>query len=323
MPDPDPAAARPRVALARRLPPAVEAELARHFELLLPAGVDRPLDRQELSAAMRSADAFVPSVADRVPAAAIDDPARRVRIIANFGAGTDNIDLAAARRAGILVTNTPGVLAEDTADVALYLMLAVMRQTHDAERELRAGAWTGWRPTHIFGRAIRGKTLGVVGYGRIGRALATRAAALGMRVIAARRPGIDVTVDARPLDDLLATSDVVSLHTPATAETHHLIDARRLALMPQHAILINTARGSIVDEAALVHALRSGIIAGAGLDVYEGEPRITPELLALPNVVLLPHIGSATRETRDAMGALVIANLVAFFAGTMPPNRIA
>ncbi len=316
------AAHRPTVALARRLPPAVEAELARHVDLVVPSGAEGWLTPDQIASAVRSADALVPSVADRVPAAAIEDPARRIRIIANFGAGTDNIDLAAARRAGIVVTNTPDVLAEDTADIALYLMLAVLRRTADAERELRAGAWTGWRPTHIFGRTLHGKTLGIVGYGRIGRALARRASALGMRVVAAERPGLDASVTSRPLDELLRTSDVVSLHTPATSETRHMIDARRLALMPSHAILINTARGTLVDEHALMHALRTGTIAGAGLDVYEREPHLSADLLALPNVVMLPHIGSATIETRDAMGTLVIRNLLSFFNGETPPNRV-
>jgi lactate dehydrogenase-like 2-hydroxyacid dehydrogenase len=315
---------KPTVALVRAVPAAVEEALTQHFTV---ERLPDP-DAANIAQALQTCDAIVPSVVDRVPRELIEATPRKTRIIANFGAGTDNIDLAAARAAGLTVTNTPGALTEDTADLALLLILAATRRADQASRELRAGAWTGWRPTHVFGSSLGGKTLGIVGYGRIGRAVARRARSLGMRVCwlnrsgAATEPSSDESQQLNSLEELLATSDVVSLHMPASAETKHLIDAKRLAQMKRGAVLVNTARGSLVDEQALVHALESGHLSAAGLDVFENEPHLSPELLRMTNVILLPHIGSATPETRMAMGMMVVDNLVAFFGGKEPPNRV-
>lgn len=254
-----------------------------------------------------------------------------VRLIANYGVGYDHIDLAAARRAGILVTNTPDVLTKATADLAILLMLMVSRRAGEGERELRSGRWTGWRPTHLTGRSLDGKLLGLVGFGRIAQATAVMARqAFGMQIAYHSRKRAahaqDLPEDAvyHPLlDTLLADADVVSLHCPGGADTFHLIDERRLALMKPSAFLINTARGSVIDEAALARALTDGRIAGAGLDVYEQEPRVAAALLDLENAVLLPHLGSSTTETRVAMGMRVADNLDRFFDGADPFDRIA
>ena len=323
---------RPTVVVTRRLPESIEASLSEQFEVRFNR-TDAPLSAQALADALRSADGVLCTVTDRFTAAHFTS-GLRARVLANFGVGVNHIDLAAAKAAGVVVTNTPGVLTDDTADVALALILMTLRRLGEGERLLRTGAWSGWRPMFMLGHAPRGKTLGVVGYGRIGRALARRAAlALGMRVQwwAPREPRIEGPDDAGPpdavrvatLEQLLATSDVVSLHCPSTAETRHLINADRLALMPPHAVLINTARGDIVDEHALVHALREGVIASAGLDVYEFEPTVLPELRDMERVVLLPHMGTSTVETREAMGACAVRNLAAVLAGEAPPDRVA
>jgi glyoxylate reductase len=256
---------------------------------------------------------------------------RRVRIVANFGVGFDRIDLEAARANGVVVTNTPGVLTEDTADLAMLLLLAAARRASEAERELRAGRWEGWRPTHMLGTRVNGATLGIVGYGRIGAAVARRAhRGFGMRVLYVnpRLPDAAAVADANAercasLDELLARSDFVSLHAPSRPETRQLLDAARIARMPPGAILVNTARGELVDENALADALDRRALGAAGLDVYEREPHVSPRLLALDNVVLLPHIGSATTASRVAMGERVLANLDAFFRGVTPPDRVA
>ncbi|TNF90337.1 MAG: D-glycerate dehydrogenase, partial [Gammaproteobacteria bacterium] len=253
----------------------------------------------------------------------------RARLIANFGVGFNHIDLEAAGRAGIVVTNTPGVLTDCTADLAMTLMLMTARRAGEGERELRDGAWTGWRPTHLLGRKVTGKTLGIVGAGRIGLATAARAHhGFGMKILLTSRSPVDPAtaagLDAEEVDlaGLLERSDFVSLHCPATAETRHLIDAAALERMPGHAVLINTARGDVVDEAALARSLHAGAIGGAGLDVYEAEPVVNPGLLDAPNVVLLPHLGSGSEETRVAMGMCAVENLTAFFADEPPPNRV-
>jgi lactate dehydrogenase-like 2-hydroxyacid dehydrogenase len=315
---------RPVVFLARRIPHVIERELAERFDLRRDER-DAPLHAGALAEAARTSDAIVPAVTDRITADVLGSEPRRLRIVANFGAGTDNIDLDAARQFGIVVTNTPGALTEDTTDIAMYLILAAMRRAGAAERELREGRWTGWRPTHVFGESLAGKTLGIVGYGRIGRAVARRARAFGMRVIYVTRSATADDPDARrapSLEALLAESDVVSLHAPATPETTGMMDARRLALMRPSAVLVNTARGSLVDEQALADALVERRIAAAGLDVFESEPAVHPALLMLENVVLLPHIGSAARETREAMGGMVLESLIAFFEGREVPNRV-
>jgi lactate dehydrogenase-like 2-hydroxyacid dehydrogenase len=255
---------------------------------------------------------------------------RRAWIIANFGVGYNNIDVAAAKARGFTVTNTPDVLTEDTADIAVTLLLMVARRAGEGERHVRAGQWTGWRPTHMLGARVSGKTLGMIGMGRIARAVAKRAHfGFGMKVIF-HDPFPPTAEDARALgveprasvEAVLAEADFVSLHCPATPETRHLINAERLAGMQRHAFLINTARGDVVNEAALVAALRGGVIAGAGLDVFEREPQVTPELLTMENVALLPHLGSATLETRIAMGMRAIENLTLFFAGQPVRDRV-
>ncbi|HEY6868201.1 MAG TPA: D-glycerate dehydrogenase [Novosphingobium sp.] len=320
---------RPRILQTRRWPEAVEQRLARDYEVVVDAA-DRPLSAGALRAAMTEYDALCPTVSDRIDAAVLAVPGARVRLIGNFGVGTDNIDLDAARQAGIAVTNTPGVLTEATADLALLLLLMAARRGGEGERELRAGAWTGWRPTHLLGVELSGKRLGLVGFGRIAQAVARRAHhGFGMAIHYYNRSPADPAVAAElgavrqdDLDGLLAESDVVSLHVPGGAATHHLIDARRLALLRPRAILINTARGTVIDEGALARTLAERRIAAAGLDVYEREPAVHPDLLGLANVVLLPHLGSATVETRTAMGHKVADNLDAFFAGRPLPSPV-
>ncbi|HVX88986.1 MAG TPA: D-glycerate dehydrogenase [Gemmatimonadales bacterium] len=312
---------KPIVVLTRRLPEEVERAAADRFEVRRNPD-DHRLTVAELQEALRSADGIICTLGDPLREALKGGP-WRTKILANFGAGTDHIDLAAAKAAGIVVTNTPGALTDATADLTMALILMVTRRLGEGERELRAGQWTGWRPTHLLGSSLQGKTLGIVGFGRIGQAVARRAAlGFGMQVVYAKRKALKVLealsgVEAHPLelDELLQVSDVVSLHTPATPETKDLINAVRIASMKPGSYLINTARGSVVDEAALIAALKSGHLAGAGLDVYPREPEITPELLTLPNVVALPHLGSATVETRTTMGMRAIANLDAFLSG--------
>lgn len=320
---------RPVVTVTRRLPAEVETLLAERFEARLNRE-DIPLGADGWRSALAGSDAVLCTVGDVVDAGVLSAEPMRTTLLANFGVGYDHIDLAAARARGITVTNTPGVLTEDTADLAIALMLMACRRLGEGERELRAGGWTGWRPMHHLGVRLAGKTLGVVGMGRIGRAVAHRAVqGFGMRLLYTSRsalpPGEAAALDAVrvELEELLAGSDIVSLHLPSDDATRNLIDRRRLALMPRHAVLVNTARGDIVDEAALAEALREGRLAGAGLDVYAREPRVDPGLLALPNVVLLPHLGSATIESRTAMGMRAFENLVAWAEGREPPDRVA
>ena len=311
---------KPLVVLTRRLPESVERAAAERFELRTNPD-DHRFSVAELQAALRSADGIVCTLGDQFGAATFEGGPWRAKILANFGAGTDHIDLDAARRAGIAVTNTPGALTDATADLAMALILMVTRRLGEGERELRAGNWIGWHPTHLLGTSLQGKTLGIVGFGRIGQATARRAAlGFGMKVVYARRKALKALealsggeVTPLELDELMRVSDVVSLHTPATAETKGMIDARRIGLMKRGSYLINTARGNVLDEAALIAALKDGPLAGAGLDVYPKEPAITPELLTLPNVVALPHLGSATLETRAAMGMRAVENLRACF----------
>lgn len=314
--------ARPRILLTRRWTHAVEQHLAERYDVTLNDS-DVPMSADALRAAMRTYDALCPTVTDRIDAQVLDMADRRVRLIGNFGVGFNHIDIATAKRLGIQVSNTPDVLTETTADLAILLMLMATRRAGEGERELREGRWTGWRPTHLMGRSLQGKTLGLVGFGRIAHATARKAqAAFGMHIAYHGRrratPDIERETNARfcaSLDELVSTSDVISLHCPGGAETFHLIDAARLARMKPDAVLVNTARGPVVDEAALVDALSTRRIAAAGLDVYEEEPRVHPGLLKLENAVLLPHLGSATEETRTAMGMRVAANLDAFFTG--------
>lgn len=314
--------ARPRVIVTRRLPQPVEEELSRDFDARLNPD-DQPLGPHELREALRTADALLCTVTDRLTAEVLRAEPRRARMLANFGVGFNHIDVQAAKNLGLAVSNTPDVLTEATADLAITLLLMVSRRTGEGERHVRSGSWTGWRPTHMLGSQVSGKVLGLVGMGRIARAVARRAHhGFGMRVIFhdpyPPSPAEASSLGAEPrvsLDQVLEEADFVSLHCPATPETRHLMNRERLARMRRSAFLINTARGDVVDEAALVDALSGGTIAGAALDVFEKEPQVSPQLLSLENVVLLPHLGSATHETRIAMGMRALENLRLFFRG--------
>lgn len=316
-----------RVLVTRRWPEAVERVLGERFEVVL-NGADRPLSEAELTAAMAEFDVIAPTVSDRLPAVVLAG-GDRCKLIANYGVGYDHIDVAAARASGIAVTNTPGVLTDATADLALTLLLMAARRAGEGERELRSGNWSGWRPTHLIGSGLKGKVLGVVGFGRIGRATAARAHhGFRMRIAYfARRPSETAqALDAEFCPDLrtlLGKADFVSLHVPGGSETANLIDADALAAMKPGSYLINTARGGVVDHEALAAALQSGHVAGAGLDVYPHEPQVPAALLDLENVVLLPHLGSATAETREAMGTRALANIEAFAKGADLPDRVA
>ena len=317
---------RPLVRVTRRLPAAVEQELASDFDLQLNQA-DEPLGPDGLRDALAGADAVLCTVTDRIDRAVLSGGDVRARILANFGVGHEHIDVAAAAERGIVVSNTPDVLTEATAELALMLLLMVARRAGEGEREVRSGRWTGWRPTHLIGRPVTGRTLGIVGMGRIGRAVARSAQdGLGMTILYYTRSEVSLggmrATRLASIEALLAGSDFVSLHCPSTPETRHLINAERLRIMRPHACLVNTARGDIVDEPALAAALREGIIAGAGLDVYEREPAVMPALLELENVVLLPHLGSATDAARIAMGRRAHANLRAFFAGHEPEDVV-
>jgi lactate dehydrogenase-like 2-hydroxyacid dehydrogenase len=311
------------------LPEAVHERLRSRYELVTNMA-DVPIAREGFVRALQEFDALVPTITDRLDASLLQAGPHRVRVIANFGAGIEHVDLDAARRAGITVTNTPGALTEATAEIAVLLMLMAARRAGEGERLLRGGQWTGWTPTQLLGRDLRGKTLGLVGFGRIARETARRARALfGVQVAYHSRSRARVEDEREfgadyheSLASLLATSDIVSLHCPGGDATRHLLGREALEQMRPDAILINTARGSVVDEAALVDALSRGVISAAGLDVYEGEPKVHPGLLNLENVVLLPHLGSATLETRAAMGMRVADNLDAFFGGAQPPNLV-
>lgn len=321
--------ARPRIIVTRKLPAAVEAEVQKDFDAVLNAD-DAPLSAEGLKSALREADGLLPTVTDKLTADVLAATPRKTQIIANFGVGFNNIDTLAAKAQGITVTNTPDVLTDDTADIAMTLMLMVARRAGEGERHVRASAWTGWRPTHMLGTKVSGKTLGLIGMGRIARAVARRAHhGFGMKVIFQDpyppKPEEARALGAEPRDTIeqvIAEADFVSLHCPATPETRHLINAERLRQMKQKAFLINTARGDVVDEAALVAALKGGIIAGAGLDVFEREPSVSPELLTMENVVLFPHLGSASTETRVAMGMRALENLRLFFAGKPVRDRV-
>ncbi len=322
--------AKPKVLVTRRWPQAVEAKMAQVFDLELNRA-DKPLTVTELKDALGQYDAVLPTVTDRLPAAVFEQARSRTRILANYGVGFAHIDTEAAKASAITVTNTPDVLSECTADIAMTLMLMVARRAGEGERELREGRWTGWRPTHLIGTKVSGATLGIIGFGRIGQAMAQRAHfGFGMKVLVQNRSPVPPEVLARynavqvpTVEDLLPECDFVSLHCPGGAANRHLINSRRLDLMRPGAFLINTARGEVVDEHALAQALWFGTIGGAGLDVFEREPQVPEALLGADNLVLLPHLGSATRETREAMGFRVLENLTDFFDGRQPRDRVA
>ena len=314
------------VLLTRRLPAPVLQRLRDSVDLELNPH-DRPLHREELLAGIRGKKGLLCLLTDRIDAEVMD-AAPELKVISNYAVGYNNIDLRAARERQIWVTNTPGVLTEATAELAMGLLLAVARRLGEGDQLVRSGQWRGWEPLQLLGKEIHGSTLGIVGMGRIGKALARRAAAFGMNIQywnRTRLPGdieVEKTWRYRSLPMLLASSDVLSLHLAYSAETHHLINAEALSNMLPGSILINTARGPLVDEAALVEALRRGHLGGAGLDVYEDEPRVHPGLRDFPNVLLLPHLGSATQQTREAMGHLAVENLLAGINGVEPTHIV-
>jgi len=319
----------PVIVVTRRWPAPVEEELVRRHGRVRLNRDDLPLGPGGLRAALEQADVVLPTVSDRL-GAELFEGTLRTKFLGNFGVGYDHIDTEAAAKAGIVVTNTPGVLTDATADTAMTLLLMIARRAGEGEREVRAGRWTGWRPTHLMGAEVTGKTLGILGMGRIGVAVARRGHfGFGMPVVF--YDPVDVEPDhgipgARRVGttgEVLALADFVSLHMPGGGANTHLIDAAALARMKPTAFLINSARGDVIDQQALIAALRSGTIAGAGLDVYEGEPEIPHELRELDNAVLLPHLGSATRQSRTAMGMLVLNNLQDFLAGREPSCRVA
>jgi len=316
------------VVVTRRLPEPVEARLGELFDVTL-RGDDAAMSRDDLIAAARGADILVPTLSERIDAEFLAAAGERLKLIANYGAGIDHIDVLAARRAGVLVSNTPGVSAEDTADITMGLILSVSRRMPEGMRVMQEGNWGGWSPSALLGARLTGKRLGILGLGRIGQAVARRAAAFGMDVHYHNRNRLRVETEEalgatywESLDQMVARMDIISLHCPHTPSTFHLMNARRLKLMQKEAIIVNTSRGEVIDENALTRMLRSGGIAGAGLDVYESGTDVNPRLRALENVVLLPHMASATREGRIEMGEKVILNIKAFEDGHRPPDQV-
>ncbi len=325
---PEPRHSRPKVIVTRELPDPVMDRMEELFDATNNRA-DVPMTRDQLVEAMARADVLVPTVTDTIDADLIDRAGDQLRLIANYGAGFDHINLQAARARDILVTNTPGVLTEDTADMTMALILAVPRRLAEGEKLIRSGEWRGWSPGGMLGHRIGGKRLAIVGMGRIGQAVAARARAFGLSVHYHNRHRLPQVLEAQlgaiwhaELDDMLRIADIVSINAPATPQTEHLIDARRLGLLGRHVYLINTARGEIVDEAALIDALEEGRLAGAGLDVFAHEPAVDPRLLARSNVILLPHMSSATLEGRVAMGDKVIANIRVWADGHRPPDQV-
>ena len=322
------AAPKPLVIVTRKLPEPIETRLMELFDARLNVD-DRAMSRAALADAMRLADVLVPTVTDRIDAELLREAGPRLRLIASFGAGVDHVDLKAARERGITVTNTPGVLTEDTADMTMALLLAVPRRLAEGERLARTGEWRGWSPTSMLGRRIGGKRLGIIGMGRIGTAVARRARAFGLSIHYHNRRRAPDAVEREleatyweSLDQMLAHMDMISVNCPHTPATYHLLSARRLKLLRPHASVVNTARCEVIDELALARMLASGQLAGAGLDVFEHEPAISPKLRELDNVVLLPHMSSATWEGRMAMGERVLINIKTFVDGHKPPDRV-
>jgi glyoxylate reductase len=319
---------RPFVIVTRKLPDPIETRMMELFTCRLNLD-DKPLSKAELIEAVGRTEVLVPTVTDRIDADVLAAAGPALKLVASFGTGVDHVDLAAAQQRGVVVTNTPGVLTEDTADMTMALILAVSRRLAEGERLIRSGGWTGWGPTSMLGHRIWGKRLGIVGMGRIGTALARRAAGFGIAVhYHNRRPVPDDVENAleatywESLDQMLAHMDIVSINCPHTPATYHLLSAPRLRRLQPHAILVNTARGEIVDEEELLRLLELRAIGGAGLDVFEHEPAVDPRLRALDNVVLLPHMSSATIEGRIAMGERVIINIKTFADGHRPPDRV-
>jgi glyoxylate reductase len=319
---------KPKVVVTRKLPDAVETRMRELFDTDLNLD-DAPLGAEGLANALARADVVVPTITDKLDAAVIAKAGEKLKLIANFGAGVDHIDVVAATERGITVTNTPGVLTDDTADLTMGLIMAVSRRMVEGAEKLAAGDFHGWTPTWMLGRRIGGKRLGIIGMGRIGQALARRARAFGLSIHYHNRKPVGSRLAEEleatyweSLDQMLARMDIISVNCPHTPATYHLLSARRLKLIRPHAILVNTARGEIIDEAALAGMLEAGEMAGAGLDVFEHEPSVNPKLLKLPNVVLLPHMSSATIEGRIDMGEKVIVNIRTWMDGHKPPDRV-
>ncbi|SNZ19996.1 2-hydroxyacid dehydrogenase [Cohaesibacter gelatinilyticus] len=319
---------KPTVVVTRKLPDSVETRMRELFDTRLNLE-DKPMNQAELVEAMKSADVLVPTVTDRIDASVISQAGDRLKLIANFGNGVDNIDVATANKRGIVVTNTPGVLTEDTADMAMALILAVPRRLMEGISVMEQGGWQGWSPTWMLGNRIWGKRLGIIGMGRIGQAVARRAKAFGMQIHYHNRRRLPAAVEAEheatyweSLDQMLARMDVISIHCPHTPGTYHLLSARRLKLIRPDAYIVNTARGEVIDENSLARMVLNNEIAGAGLDVFEHEPAVNPKLAQSNRVVLIPHMGSATLEGRSDMGEKVIINIKTFMDGHRPPDRV-
>ena len=319
---------RPCISVTRRLLPAVEERMAQLFDARFNSD-DLQMDRAKLTEAMGDCDVLVPTVTDNIDAELIAAAPPRLKLIASYGAGVNHIDLAAAKAKGIIVTNTPGVFTDDTADLTMAMILNVPRRLGEGHRLMRSGEWNGWTPTGMLGHRIGGKTLGIIGFGRIGEAVAARAKAFGLNVVYNKRHRLPASVEAEldvayepDLDRLISRADIISLHCPLTAETEKLIDARRIAMMKPDAYIINSSRGELIDEDALIEALKIGRIGGAGLDVYAHEPAIDSRWFDIPNVVLLPHLGSATFEGREASGERVITNIRVWADGHRPPDQV-
>jgi len=319
---------KPRVVVTRKLPDPIETRMMELFDVQLNLTAEA-MSKVDLIEAVKTADVLVPTVTDRIDAAILSQAAENLKLVANYGTGIDHIDLATARQRGITVTNTPDVLTEDTADMTMGLILAVSRRLTEGERRLRSGDWHGWAPTSMLGHRIYGKRLGIVGMGRIGQALARRARGFGLSIHYHNRHKLHEEVEQEleathweSLDQMLARMDVISVNCPHTPATYHLLSARRLRLLQGHAVIVNTSRGEVIDENALTRMLVAGEIGGAGLDVFEHEPAVNPKLVALDNVVLLPHMGSATFEGRIDMGEKVLINIKTFIDGHNPPDRV-
>ena len=319
---------KPLVIVTRKLPDVTETRMMELFDTRLNV-TDDAMSREDLIQAVKFADVLVPTVTDRIDADIISHAGERLKLIASFGTGWDHIDHNAARERGITVTNTPGVLTEDTADMTMALILSVPRRVTEGERVLRAGDWQGWGPTWMLGHRIWGKRLGIIGMGRIGTAVARRARAFGLSIHYHNRHRVDGETEAEleatyweSLDQMLSRMDIISVNCPHTPATYHLLSARRLALLQPQCFIVNTARGEVIDEDAMVRLLQEGRIAGAGLDVFEHEPAVNKKLLDMANVVLLPHMGSATIEGRINMGEKVLINIRTFVDGHKPPDRI-
>ncbi|GAB5448719.1 2-hydroxyacid dehydrogenase [Gymnodinialimonas sp.] len=316
------------VVVTRRLPEAVETRMSELFDVELRED-DRPMTREELVAAMKHADVLVPCITDVIDGSMLAQAGERLKLIANYGAGVDHVDVSTARQRGVLVSNTPGVMTDDTADMVMALILGVLRRVPEGMAVMQEGNWAGWAPTAFMGGRVGGKRLGILGMGRIGQAVAKRAGAFGMQVHYHNRRRLHEDIEGaleatywESLDQMIARMDVVSVNCPHTPSTFHLMNARRLKLMKPEAVIVNTSRGEVIDENALTRMLRGGEIAGAGLDVFEKGREVNPRLRELSNAVLLPHMGSATREGRAEMGEKVLINIKTFADGHRPPDLV-